>query len=55
MDEIYCEHLRIEDTYNRDIYGHPKCKYYCAKKDKEVLYLMCVRCKDNTMKSDDNR
>lgn len=25
------------------------------KKDKEVLYLMCVRCKDNTMKSGDNK
>lgn len=50
MDEICCKHLKKEDTYDRDIYGHPIYKYYCTKRNKETLFLVCVRCKDNTTK-----
>lgn len=55
MDEVYCKYLKIVDISGRDIYDHPTYKYYCTKRDKEILYLMCVRCKDNTMKSGGNK
>lgn len=53
MDEIYCKYLKIKDvtTWHGDVFDHPTYKYYCAKKNnKEVLYLICIRCKDNTTK-----
>lgn len=55
MNEMFCKHLKIEDITGRDIYDHPIYKYFCAKKNKETLYLMCARCKDNTIKKGDNR
>lgn len=57
MDEIYCKYLKIEDVtpWHGDVFDHPTYKYYCTKKSKEVLYLMCIRCKDNTLKSGDNK
>lgn len=54
MDEICCKHLKMEDTYDRDIYGHPIYKYYCTKRNKETLFLVCIRCKDNTTKEEVN-
>ena len=50
MDEIYCKYFKIEEVTGKDIYGHLTYKYYCTKKNKEVFYLMCIRCKDNTIK-----
>lgn len=55
MDEIYCKYFKIEEVTGKDIYGHLTYKYYCTKKSKEVFYLMCIRCKDNTLKSGDNK
>ena len=51
MDEICCKHLKkIDNITGREIYDHPTYKYYCTKRNKETLYLVCVRCKDNTTK-----
>lgn len=54
MDEICCKYLKFKDvtTWHGDVFDHPTYIYYCLKKQKEVLYLMCIRCKDNTAKKD---
>lgn len=49
MNEIYCKHFKIEEVTGKDIYSHPTYKYYCTKKNKEVLRFMCYRCKEYTM------
>ena len=47
MDED-CKYLTIEDVIGCDIYDHPTYKFYCTKKNKEVLRFMCYRCKEYT-------
>lgn len=50
MDEIYCKHLKIKEIIGKDIYSHLTYKYYCTKRNKEIFFLTCIRCKDNTAK-----
>lgn len=43
-----CKYLKIEDVtpYHGAIFDHPKYKYSCVKKDKELVFgiLQCHKC-----------
>lgn len=43
-----CKYLKIKDatSWHGDVFDHPTYKYYCIKKNKELLFgiLQCHKC-----------
>lgn len=43
-----CQYLKIEDntSYHGDVYDHPVYKYTCLKSGREIIPIVCNRCKN---------